>query len=466
VKHEVKAKTEGDSVFDLKLLDKEVVDETEESVIVDVEILFYRTFKGDKVVASDNPPQKFVDELKGGFYKEEYKGTIVSDVKDADLYDNKCVRKKLKVELVKPKATEGIELQNELGEFDGKLGSNSVSLSFEATLSNDNGTLAWIGKNSIATLGTDGEFDNITKFFDTQTYNEISVNYFINNNGGQKDFRGDGSDIAQPDYADSASSGGFDVVKQSDGTELLKGNEVDGQVNGTRYSKSGKYLAVHGGNTNFHNNPDTSLVFDAENNYNKVFETTEKNFGTSSFSKNDKYLAVGGGSTNGALIFDVSTFTLHKRLLSGTGIQCVRFDQALETLYVRTQPGNTFTFDVQNGFAKTSRSFGTEDAEWFGGRYLVVGLSTSIEIRDKKNNYNVISSEGITEDTLTQIDINNSGTKVVVSQETSGLKGAVSGSPEVFATGFDPGPNLGSVFQSDSSGVKQTNSSGVVLTQA
>jgi len=97
VKHEVKAKTEGDSVFDLKLLDKEVVDETEESVIVDVEILFYRTFKGDKVVASDNPPQKFVDELKGGFYKEEYKGTIVSDVKDADLYDNKCVRKKLKV---------------------------------------------------------------------------------------------------------------------------------------------------------------------------------------------------------------------------------------------------------------------------------------------------------------------------------------------------------------------------------
>lgn len=467
--YEVKAKTEGDSVFDLKLLDKEIVDETEESVIVDAEIMFYRTSKGDKVVISDNAPQKFVDELKGGFYKEEYKGVIRSDVQDADLYDNKCVRKEFEVELVKPRATEGIELQNELGEFQGKIGSNSVSLSFEATLTNDNGAVAIVGKNTIATFGTSAASSSEIKYFDAETYNEISVPYNMIDNRQQKDYRGDGSDFGQPTHALSEGTGGFSVNSQSDGTSILSGDEVDGQVDGVRYSKSGKYFVVHGGNTDKHNSADTNLVFDAENNYTKVFETAEGqgSFRTSSFSKNDKYFAIAGSNSDGVAVFDVSTFTLHKRLLSGTGIEVVRFDQALETLYVYTVNAEAYTFDIQNGFAKTSRLFGEEYAEWFGGRYLVTGNSApGIEIIDKENNYNIISSKDITEENLTGIDINNSGTKVVVSQETPGLKGSSTGSPRVYSTGFEPGPNLGSIFQTDSSGVRQTNSSGVILTQA
>jgi len=461
--YEVKAKTEGDSVFDLKLLDKEIVDETEESVIVDAEIMFYRTSKGDKVVISDNPPQKFVDELKGGFYKEEYKGVIRSDVQDADLYDNKCVRKKFKVELVKPRATEGIQLQNELGEFKGKLGSNSVGLSLEATLATaDEGcsTIA-IGKNDIATQTR----EDTKEFFDSESYNSKTVPYSIKGNQSGFDYRDDGSHFAQTTGLINGTKDGFQVQDQSNGTVLLDAPKKDGFIASVRYSEDGKFLAISDGDTKFHNTARSTIVFDAENGYNKVAEIKDGEPSTThDFSKNNKYLAI-GQFDGGVAIVDTSNFTVTTRLLGTTDIDVVRFDQALETLYVSTNAGNGFTFDVQNNFAKTSRSFSGSQAEWFGGRYLVKNVGdSSVEIRDKKNSFNVVDSSSITEEFFGVLDINGNGTKITVGQTTSG-KGN-SGQPEVYATGFSPGPNLGSIVQINSSGVKQTNSSGVVLTQA
>jgi hypothetical protein len=464
VNYEVKAQTEGDSVFDLKLLDKEVVDETEESVIVDVEIMFYRTFKGDKVILSDNPPQKFVDELKGGFYKEEYKGKIHSDVQDADLYDNKCVRKKVKVELVKPTATEEIQLTSALGEFKGKLGSNSVGVSLEVTLPTADegcGTVA-IGKNDIATQTGEGTVE----FFDSQSYNSKSVPYGIKGNQFGLDYRGDGSHFAERTGLVNGVEDGFRVQDQSNGNLLLDAPKQDGSISSVRYSKDGKFLAVSGGNTKFHNTVDSTIVFDAENGYTKVAEIKDgEESDTHDFSKNNKYLAIGQGD-GGVAIVDVSNFSVTTRLLGTTDISTVRFDQALETLYVHTGSGNAFTFDVQNNFAKTSRSFSGEYAEWFGGQYLVKDVGSSVEIRDKNDSYNVVDSADIAEDSFNGLDINRDGTKIIVGQSTLGSKGRDSGQPQVYATGFDPGPNLGSVVQTDSSGVKQTNSSGVVLTQA
>jgi hypothetical protein len=464
MKYSVKSHSESkESVFDVEVTDTRVVEESSQSFVVEAECVFIRTVKGDKIVSSNDPPKKFVDELKGGFYQESYRGNIRTNIQDADVYNKKAVSKVINIELIKSSQTEGIELTNALGEFKGKIGSNSINLSLEATLNTADEGCAFIaiGKNTIATITIENDSK---EFFDAASYSSKTVPYSLTGNSPTMDYRGFGSDFAQRTGLTNGTKDGFKVVKQSDGTELLNAPKKDGNISELRYSEDGKYFGVSSGNTKFHDTQGSTVVFDAENSYNKVAEIRDgQDSDTHDFSKNNKYLAI-GQFEGGVAIVDTSDWSVTTRLLGTTEVDTVRFDQALEVLYVYTSEPAAYEFDIQNNFAKNSLSFSSREAEWFGGRYLVVKNGTNVEIRDKNNSYNVVSSATIAEEVLDSFDINNDGTKIVVGQ-SSGSK-TQTGQPEVYSTGFSPGPDLGSKVQTDSSGVVQTNSSGVILTQS
>jgi len=473
------------SLFDIDVLSWNLISQESERAIFEAELLFTRTKFGDEFIQAESIDEidnlvvkdgvtyeHGLNELRQGFNQENKKGKI-EEVNDADLTENKVVKKK-----VKYVAEKILEDRNNVedGEFDfnkhkfqfkSRFGSLSVTWSFslqqEVTAAGNNDDLAAYSSGKLMVCADDTAGGN-----------------------GRISFYEVDSDYSSPDS--SINLGEPDIR-----TELLKGSPY-------------QPLAVLG-------TSDDVRVVDVEN------ESIVKTFTAFGFPDgldiSETRFIVGETDLNEVRIYDTTNYNLQK---SQTSVEAnrVAINDTDFAYRVNNSNGNPYDFEVRAISDKSLKhtitpSSGSGVGNMFYSidhKYLAVGAGGSTHVYNAKNNYNKVGSVGssgninwmrgnylfvLTGGTAEVYDVpglslqgsvsaqysggsdigvrqtNKRDEIAIVSLEDQGGKvpNFVYGT-EAFNTGasdFNP-TTAGSILKTDGSGVIQTDSSGVVQTQA
>jgi len=254
----------------------------------------------------------------------------------------------------------------------------------------------------------------------------------------------------------------YDVANDFNFINTLIAND---DISSLDFDQENNFLAYAGQDCN---------VIDIDNNFNSVAVLSDASgINSVDFNEKDGFLAVGDNNGD-TFIYDVNNnFTLIKTVTTSniSNTESVSFNQTEGLLACGEPFDNTFIFDVDNNFSLIKTLSDPDGCASIAfdesNGYMAVGSNdSSLYVYDVDNSFSLITTLTDAKAGINGVDFNESVGLLASNCDANFDKLEYKNGGNVNVYDYPTGPILGSIFQSSSSGVKQTNSSGVVLTQA